>query len=265
MLIFSLLSVAYVSGDIQPPSVAQEFSSVFESEVTLVNYIFTDYYVYSIKFKLGGNLSVSYSLGAAKMNFTSCIANLSTFEPICDAPNSLFGFEGLLTPDPSHNMESNFYKLDNSSCHYAGNLNKSLLNQYLLYEIPNDAEYLGTKPIRGYSCSGWRYQRYGVVYDDTILNLYENVTQWVDVATGAIVNLTLSYASIANGSVAFFDPFLIVKYRANNIVVGGIPKSAYSPPSQCNSSLDAPKREMQFKEHPIKNILSFFTSLIPAL
>jgi len=82
-------------------------------------------------------------------------------------------------------------------------------------------------------------------------------TRWIDKATGAIVNLTISEANNPDGS----NPYFVALYRANNIVVGGIPKSAYTPPAGCNNvTFDSPKKNLELEENSFsfKSLLQSF-------
>jgi len=220
-----LLALFLAIAGMNPPKVAQEFSSEFDIMVHVEPVILREVY------KFSGNLSISYPLAAGHLNFTACNQDGIKYNPACNYTDVEW-WQGLISPSPSNTYQTTAFIVNNENCSYLGAFNKSYVNQYFRFDIPNHAEYLGTATIRGYYCSGWKYQRDGIEYGISYTyDIYENVTQWVDQATGAIVNLTVSESSNQNGSY----PYLVFNYKANNIVVGGISKSSYTPPDSCHS------------------------------
>jgi len=236
-LIFLFALLLSISG-MNPPSVAQNFSAEFDLMVHVEPIILREVYMFS------GNLSISYPLAAGDLNFTSCTQDGIKYNPACNYTDVEW-WEGLISPSASNTFQSSAYIINNNNCTYFGSFNKSYVNQYFRFDIPSHAEYLGTANIRGYSCSGWKYQRYGIEYGISYTyDIFENVTEWVDQTTGAIVNLTVSESSSQNGS----SPYLVFSYKANNIVVGPISKSSYSPPDSCHSFMPDPKARVNHKD-----------------
>jgi len=254
VLLFALFSV---DGKMMPPKVAQEFSNEFDLIIPTEDFGFN--------LKLSGNLSISYKLVAGHLNFSTCYINGTGYSDLCLTANQtayynlsyIKWWEGLIAPSSSNSYQTNLFVIFDTVCDYIGFFNRSYVNQYFQFNIPSDAVYLGTTPIRGYMCSGWKYQRYGIQYGISYTySIFENVTQWVDVSTGAIVNLTISEANNQDGT----DPYFVANYRANNIVVGGIPRSAYTPPAVCNNiTFESPKKNLELEENfSFKSLLQSF-------
>jgi len=244
-----LLFALSVSGHPKPPKIALNFENAFD--LTTATLMYGDNYTDPSNYTQ--NVAEGYGFFSYEKIAGAVIADV-----VMDGGGRKNSFDFIVTPNTINN-HSYLYILGypdnhNLTCQNLGRINWTYADEYLKWEVPKDAMFMGYSSCDKYNCSGWAYNK---TIDGS--NWFVNEFVTVEHHVPAVVNVFATFSFLVNYSGDVFPVVfeIFVNYYATGITVGEIPPRVYEKPEICqyknSSRIDISKHHrrqpMNAKEH----------------